>query len=284
MRAKYGRLAVLAAGFLAGQTKPHFEVASVKRSTAPAGSPGQYVFSAGRVTLVNDSLAFLIAAAWNVREENVFGLPAWAKTSTFLIDARAGSRATQKEMQPMLQSLIEERFRLRFHRETRQMDVYILTRSGNTKLHPAAPQACVPDGTPLPPVSPGGPIACGRVSLSMSPGGEARARGGQVSAAGLAAFLGSFWHRKVIDKSELTGTFNVDLSFTVDMDLPGSPNLQPGPNDGPGVPPLPGPPRFTFIPPGLNKSLNEQLGLKLQPSKGPVEVIVVDHAERPAPN
>jgi uncharacterized protein (TIGR03435 family) len=284
MRAKYCRLAVFAAGLLAGQTKPHFDVASVKPSTAPVGSPGQYVFSAGRVTLANDSPAFLVAAAWNVREDNVFGLPTWAKTSTFLIDARAGSRATQKEMQPMLQSLLEERFRLKFHRETRQMDVYILTRSGNTKLHPAASQTCVPDGTSLPPFLPNRPIACGRVNLSMSPGGEARVRGGQVSAEGLAAFLGSFWHRKVINRSELTGVFNVDLSFTVDMDQPGSPTLQPAQSNGPGVPAPPGPPRFTFIPQGLNKSLNEQLGLKLQPSKGPVEVIVVDHVERPTPN
>jgi len=236
------------------------------------------------VTLANDGLAFLIATAWNVREDNVFGLPTWAKTSTFLIDARAGSPATQIEMRPMLQSLMEERFGLKFHRETRQMDVYILTHSGNTKLHPAASQSCVPEGTALAPFSPHGPIACGRVSLSMSASGEARARGGQVSAEGLAAFLESFWHRKVIDRSKLTGTFNVDLSFTVDMDQPGSPNLQPGPNNGPGVPPPPGPPRFTFIPPSLNKSLNEQLGLKLQRSKGPVEVIVVDHVERPTSN
>jgi len=277
-------VAVFIAGLLAGQTKPHFEVASVKPSSAPVGSPGQYVFSAGRVTLANDRLAFLIAAAWNVREDYVFGLPSWARTSTFLIDARAGSRATQKEMQPMLQSLIEERFRLKFHRETRQMDVYILTRSGNTKLHPAASQTCVPEGTPLPPFSPNGSLVCGRVSLSMSPGGEARARGGQVSAGGLAAFLGSFWHRKVIDHSELTGRFNVDLSFSVDMDQPGSPDLQPGAGNGPGVPAAPGPPRFTFIPPGLNRSLNEQLGLKLQPSKGTVEVIVGDHMERPTGN
>ncbi len=284
MLAKYSRLAVFAAGLLAGQRKPRFEIASVKPSTAPVGSPGRYVFSAGRVTLANDGLAFLIATAWNVREDIVFGLPTWAKTSTFLIDARAGSPATQKEMRPMLQGLMEERFGLKFHRETRQMGVYILTRSGNTKLHPAASQTCVPEGTPLPPFSPQGPIACGRVSLSMSAGGEARARGGQVSAEGLAAFLESFWHRKVIDRSELTGTFNVDLSFTVDMDQPGSPNLQPGPNNAPGVPPLLGPPRFTFIPPSLNKALNEQLGLKLQTSKGPVEVIVVDHVERPTPN
>jgi len=155
MRARYGRLAVFAAGLLAAQTKPHFDVASVKPSTAPVGSPGQYVFSAGRVTLANDSLAFLIAAAWNVREDNVFGLPTWAKTSTFLIDARAASRATQKEMQPMLQSLIEERFRLKFHRETRQMDVYILSRSGNTKLHPAASQTYCPL-TPPPAPATGG--------------------------------------------------------------------------------------------------------------------------------
>jgi uncharacterized protein (TIGR03435 family) len=274
MLARSGSVALLAAGLLA-QSTPHFEVASVKPSVAPVGSPAQVVFSAGRVMLENHTLAMLIARAWN---KEATGLPAWALRSTFTVSAKSGFPAGPNEMQPMLQNLLQERFRMKFHRETRQMDIFVLSRSGNTRPHAAPHQTCAPSGS-----GPGIP-ECGRLRLSLSRQGEGEIRGGQVSVQGLVAFLESFWHRKVVDRSEMTGAFDVDLKFEMDMDQPGSPDLSTPASSGGGPPPPPGPPSFHSIPPGLNRSLNEQLGLTLKTSKGPVEVFVVDRVERPTPN
>src|ERR1035438_3451826 len=103
---------------LAAAALPHFEVASVNPCSASPGSPGQYIFSAGRVTMEKATLKNLIQSASKPSPWQLLGGPGWVNGSTFNVTAKAGSKATTEEMRPMLQALLEERFALKAHRET----------------------------------------------------------------------------------------------------------------------------------------------------------------------
>jgi len=179
----------------------------------------------------------------------------------------------------MVRGLLAERFKLAVHKETRELPAYELVvarRDGKLgpQLRPSdvdcaalmAAGRARADGPPaLPPI--GQRVPC---SMRLFPGNFT---GGSMRMAQLAAALGRIpsINRTVVDKTGLTGTFDFDLSFTPEQ-MP-SENLMP-----PGAPPLPpidpnGPSLFT--------ALQEQLGLKLESAKGPVPVVVIDHAEPP---
>jgi uncharacterized protein (TIGR03435 family) len=201
----------------------------------------------------------------------VVGGPAWINSEGYDIAAQPPSGADPTQYWLMWQTLLADRFKLRLHRETRELPIYDLTVARSGLKLPAAQEAgCVsfPPGTKPHPVP--GMVDCGYVSgpFSAYEPGHLHIKGSKVHIADLIRELTSVLDRPVMDKTGFTGEFDLDLSFTPDGTLLGFPYA------GPTDPHLP----------NILGALEEQLGLKLAPAQGPVEVLVIDHAERPAAN
>jgi uncharacterized protein (TIGR03435 family) len=196
------------------------------------------------------------------------------------IDAKADGNANRNQMFLMLQSLLEDRFQLKVHRETRDLPVYALVAAkGGLKLPPPKEGGCIDSpadaaaewaGGRMAPAgqAPTSPVLCGSAGLALVPTG-ARMQGAKVGMPELARRLSLMLDRKVIDKTGFTGLFDLQLDFVADEATPAMP---------------PPPPGSEISGPSLPQALRQQLGLQLEPAKGPVEIIVVDHAERPSGN
>ncbi|MGO9261627.1 MAG: M56 and DUF3738 domain-containing protein [Bryobacteraceae bacterium] len=290
-------LLVAAAYGLFGQSDAHpaFGVASIKQNTSNWSERFQHAMGGGyqpggRLVMRNSSLMLLIQFAYAVHDSphslpllasQVTGGPAWIDSLGYDIEAKPEGNTDPKRTWLMLQTLLADRFKLALHRETRELPVYDLTavRSG-PKLPAAKDAGCVsfPPGTP--PHYVPGKVDCGYVSGPF-PGYEAgllHIKGSKVHVADLIKELASVLDRPVLDKTGFAGEFDLDLSFTPDEALRGFPGF-----GGPGDPGGSRPPADPNLP-NLFAALEEQLGLKLVPAKGPVEVLVIDHAERPAAN
>jgi uncharacterized protein (TIGR03435 family) len=263
-------------------TRSGFEVASVKLN---ASGGGTYVQAfRGRLAMQNFSLRRLIQFAYGVQDHQISGAPDWIGSNYYDIQAKAEGNASVQQMEaPMLQALLEDRFQLTLHRETAQFPVYELTVvKDGVKLQPTKEGSCTPyspDAPPPPTPSPGSPrpTFCGYPRF----GGDGLNRtleGAGVTISVLATNLArSELHRTVIDRTGLTGTFDVHLKWTIDAQT-GLAGL--GMSDGPGTAQSPG----NLAGPSIFTALQEQLGLKLKSTKGPVEVLVIDHVEKPAAN
>jgi uncharacterized protein (TIGR03435 family) len=235
-------------------SRPAFEAASVKptrNSGYPKpGAPRIQMINGGRFVAETISLPFLIRLAYKVMEVQIVGEPAWAKSARFEIDAKARTNASLAEMRPMIQSLLADRFKLVLHRETREIPVYeLVAAKGGLKLS-RREGSCVP----LDP-SETRPRTCGDVG-----GGKDFLEGFGVSMPAFVEALSDTVDRKVIDKTGYAGTFDFHLTFARDEAA----------SDAAG--------------PSVFTALQEELGLRLKPAKDPVEVLVIDHAERPGEN
>ena len=247
-----------------------FDVASVKPS-ASASDRALVQAVPGRLLMENFAPRTLIVLAYGVGDYQVAGGPSWIASDHFDVQAKAEGDATVQQMEgPMLQSLLVERFKLAFHRETQQLPVYELTRAGgNAKLQATKEGSCTTYSldAPAPRAAAAGAPGttfCGFPHITQN--GTNRALDGKgVSMATLAGNIARFVRRSVIDKTGLTGTYDLHLEWT-DAPLNDIPN--PDISNRPSV--------FTAV--------TEQLGLKLESAKGPVEVIVIDHMERPSQN
>ena len=273
-----------------------FEVASVRLNTTGcangrggrAGGPSPGLLSAECITLRD-----LIQAAYgtfangpnmNQTTLQVLGAPGWVDSDSYDIQAKPAGNATVDQMYgPMLQVLLEDRFQLKIHRESRELPVYTLTvaKSGD-RLQTSKGGSCVSLDPSHPPAQPepGQPPTrfCGRTSIRRN-GAKMTVDAFGIS---MALFAGTTLStrlnldRPVIDKTGLQGIFDLHLEFAAEnaasgLDRAGADN--PG---GPAAPMDTGPSIFTAI--------QEQLGLKLSPDKGPVDVLVVDHVEKPTEN
>jgi uncharacterized protein (TIGR03435 family) len=289
-------LLVAAAYGLFGQSdaRPAFQVASIKPNPSKWGDPTEHPMGVsykpgGRMVAENASLMLLIQFAYADHDSPHFmplmasqlvGGPAWINSPGYDIEAKPEGNTDPKHAWLMLQTLLADRFKLALHRETRELPIYELTvAKGGPKLPPAQPAECVsfPPGTP--PQHVPGKVDCGYVSgpakgFSAGPGLGYLAGlgmvGRKVRIADLARELAFMLDRPILDKTGFTGEFDLKLSFTPDEALRGFPRGYGGPTD-PNLP-------------NIFAALQEQLGLKLVPAKGPVEVLVVDHAERPTAN
>ncbi len=228
-------------------------------------------------------LRTLIAEAYHVKTFEVDGGPAWIRSDTFdiqakpTVDPRPGS--TSKEayanVQLMLQTLLEDRYALKVHHETRVLPVYALVVArGGLKLTPSdcvKPDADNPPAPPAPGQSP--PAFCGNTRVSRN-GRNLVMTGTGITMADLIRTLSRVTDHTVIDKSGYTQTFNATLEWAPDQGGASSPapegseSAAPSADTGASV--------FTV--------LQEQLGLKLESTKGPVDVLVIDHVEKPTPN
>jgi uncharacterized protein (TIGR03435 family) len=269
---RFALICLVICSSLLGQTKPgptsSFEVASVK-PTASGSDRALIQAVPGRLLMENFAPRTLIVVAYGIADYQVAGGPSWIGSDRYDVQGTAGGDTTVQEMEgPMLQALLLDRFKLAFHRETQQLPVYELIRAnGKAKLQPTQEGTCTVYAVDAPPpsaVGARGATFCGYPHLTQN--GRIRALDGKgVSMATLAGDIARSAQRSVIDKTGLTETYDLHLEWT---DAPLNNIANPETSDRPSI--------FT--------SVTEQLGLKLESAKGPVEVIVIDRMERPSQN
>jgi uncharacterized protein (TIGR03435 family) len=243
-----------ALGTLHGQ--PVFEAASIKPAAPGRRGMGMNV-SPGRIRIINSSLKLCIQMAWNVREFQVSGATGWMDTERYDIDAVAADRIKQDGYRAMLQALLTDRFGLTIHREQQERSGYALVAAKN--------------GAKLPPATDDPDIVFGRTES-----GDRTLKAKSATLADLANALGTTLGAPVVDRTGIEGRFDVSLQWT--PDTAHEPVLS---KDG-----MPAPPPASDAPggPGIITALQEKLGLKLETRKVPVEVIVIDGANRPSGN
>ncbi len=257
--------------------RPEFDVASIKlnksgdRFIMIRPSPG------GRLTVTNAPLKELITLAYRLKDFQLSGAPPWLASERYDIEAKAEGNPPFDQMLPMLQKLLEDRLQLKFHHETKEMQVYALEVAKAGKLHQVEGECGPPPQGPPPLPEPGKPLPkpCGGFFMF-----QGHITGQKVPIAQFLDILSRFTGRIVVDKTDLSGKYDIDLQYTPDPgQFPGGP-LPPLPGGGPGpaLPPVDpnGPSLFT--------ALQEQLGLKLESQKAPVDIMVVDHVEHPSEN
>jgi uncharacterized protein (TIGR03435 family) len=236
----------------------------------------------GRLRAEKVQLRYFIQNVYSLKPFQILGGPAWINSSHYEIDAKAEGNPNASQMRLMMQTLLEERFKLKVHHETKQLPVYeLVVAKGGARLSEPKEGSCVmPDqnDSAFPP-SPGQPLDCGRVRMMMSPAG-AQIRGGKVSMPELVRILSNALAQTVVDKTGINRTFDVQLDFTPDGALAGVP---PPPAPSPSSDPVrsaPSPDSHGNI----FGAIQEQLGLRLKSTKGPVDVLVIDSIERPSAN
>jgi uncharacterized protein (TIGR03435 family) len=274
-------LALVLAGLARAQApapRPEFEVASVKPNTAGKNMVMIRPPAGGRFTATNARLKMLITIAYNVKNFEISGGPGWITSDGFDVEAKASdTNIGIEKLRPMLQTLLEDRFKLMVHREKKEMPVYaLMVAKGGPKLPGAKEGGCTvfgPNTPPPPPPAPGQlpPIMCGGFLRTPNV-----LQAGKVTMTQLVNVLSDVLGRPVIDKTEFTGTFDVKLDFAPKGTAFGADGLGPPPGGlGPG---------FDTSGPSIFTALQEQLGLRLESQKGPGEVLVIDHAEKPSEN
>ena len=263
-----------------GAAAPTYEVASVKPNTSNSGMirftgpPQSATFTASNATL-----QILITLAYQVKPFQIEGVSGWIGTDHFDISAKPPEGPiTREQSWMMLQGLLEDRFKLAVHRTTKEVPIYALTAAkGGLKIKPASEDTCFkigPGGPPPPPPAPGQPrpVPCGGFFM-----GPNTLQGGGISLSQLADGLTNILGRPVVDKTGFTGTFDVRLEFSREGTQPmGAAGF-----GTPGAPPIAIPDNNA---PTIFTALQEQLGLKLESQKGPEDLLVIDHAEKPSEN
>ena len=293
-----GFLLVLAVGAAAGQTPappPAFEVASVKPA-APLNR-GQLLsgqahagmrIDAARVDIGSMSLEELIRVAFRVKPYQVSG-PDWMASVRFDVLAKLPEGASAEQVPEMLQALLAERFKLTVHRESKEHAVYALVVGKNgPKLKEAAPDADTPaatdDANPQVHVNgrgenmsvsiSGGQI--GTAHMSMGPNGTMRLEAPKMNMAALADSLSRFFDRPVVDLTELKGSYQVALDLSMD-DLRNAARAAGYLAAGMARPEA----DAASDPAGASIfAAVQRLGLKLEPRKVPIDVVVIDHLEK----
>jgi bla regulator protein BlaR1 len=259
--------------------RPAFEVATIKPSAPDAHGMFFRLNPGGRIEMRNQSLKEMIVFGYRVQPFQISGGPAWLDSVRYDVIAKAEKSTSQDEMALMVQSLLADRFQLKIHREAKELSRFALVLAAkNGKLGPGLTESkegsCAPfdPSKPPPPLEPGAGKAperrCG--AMQMSPK-SLMATGVPIDR--LIMLLSRVLGRTVVDGTGLTGNFDISLEFTPDdsqaMQIPG---------DGPK------PPASDTAGPSIYIALQEQLGLKLESQKGPVDILIVDRAEKPSEN
>jgi uncharacterized protein (TIGR03435 family) len=268
----------------AAGTKFEYEVASIKLDESDHSSSSINNPLDG-FTATNTSLKNLIQNAYGVLSYQIVGGPDWLNSERYVIEAKMDATtadALQKlspddrnlARQQMLRALLVDRLKLTIHRETRELPVYFLVIAKNgPKIHEAKPDDTYADGLKGRGGVPAGPGLMTTSSNWLSQSTTAQA----MPISNLASFLAGSLRRPVLDKTGLVGKYDFKLKFSVDRAEP----------QGDSGESLNGQPRSATLDPDapfLFTAVQQQLGLKLESGKGPVEVIVIDHVERPSGN
>lgn len=296
-------LACLAAGAWA-QTDagPEFEVASVKPAPPPTGNgirvmmrggPGSE--EPGRLDWNNVSLQNMLTYAFNIKEYQLQG-PDWVGSQRFDMVAKLPPNTTREQARLMLQKLLADRFKLTVHHESREHGVYALVvAKGGPKLTESDPndtsglapmmmpgreggQMRVPAPPPPPGGGRGGPAGGpgrgpGRGGMMMSRPGHLQAK--KIGIDGLANFLSNLAGKPVLDQTGLKGIYDFTLDYAVDSIDGGRMMMGGGEGRGEAHPAAASDPA-----PDLFSAVQQQLGLRMEQKKLPLDNIVVDHIEK----
>jgi uncharacterized protein (TIGR03435 family) len=274
-------LAIQVVAVVSGATSPAFEVASIKPSP-PSTDRHPVAISqflpGGRFTATDVPLRSLIQLAYNLVDSPILGGPAWITADRFEIVAKAEASTSTEQIRLMLQALLKERFKLAAHTDTRELPVYTLVIArADGRLGPKIRAAAI-----------------GECPEAVGPGARARARliaptderpscgirigfGGKnleawgVTTSQLSSSLSMSLHQPVHDRTGLTGRFDLDLEWSEQR------AARPPRDDAQGT----SPPDDEV---SIFTAVKEQLGLKLEPGKGPVEVLIIDSVEHPTEN
>ena len=255
-----------------------FAVASIKLA---APNSGQFMFGVrpmpgGRISAVNVTLKMLIERAYGLQGFQLSGGPGWAGTVRYNIEAKPDT-PVGNEWREMLQNLLADRFHLAFHRETKELPIYALVLAKKDRqIGPGMVESKEGGCTVRDPSKPLGPPGRGQLPCCGNVmGGSGQLTGTAANVGDVAMMLSLSVGRKVIDKTGLTGQYDITLHYTPDENERSL--LAP-----PGAPPPPAPADTAGL--SLFTALQEQLGLKLDSQKGPVEIFVIDRAEKPSEN
>jgi uncharacterized protein (TIGR03435 family) len=253
----------------AASTSPKFEyeVASIKPNKSNGQGSYGITTAPDGLTATNTPLIMLIQSAYGIfNRDRIVAAPGWVDTERYDVAAKIEASVVDdlQKRSPnqisaarnqMLQALLADRFMLALHRETRELPVYSLVVAKNgPKIHQSKTDDVVAGSNGRGGRAPGMTAKNGSI------------KGHSVTLASFADFLAAQLSRPVLDRTGLTSLYDLDLQWTPDDN-----ELQSPPGSAPN-----GPAIFTAI--------QEQLGLKLEPGKGPVEVIVIEHIERPSGN
>ena len=230
--------------------RPEFDVASLK----PVVLDGNDTYTAnlgtyrnGVVTLTNTTLAECIRFAYDITTDDLLAGPDWIKNKGVRFDilAKAAPDTTRSQALRMLQTLLEDRFKLELRREPKVLSYYALTApNGVGKMQPAQD----------PPPAGGNSLGLGRIHHKS------------ISMLLLATLISRFTRTPVLDQTGISGLFEITLDWARDNGMPAAT----GP--GCGGAELDGP--------SISEAVQKQLGLRLEKRKGPVDVMVVEHAEK----
>jgi uncharacterized protein (TIGR03435 family) len=261
--------------------RPEFEVASIKPNTSGNGMTMIRPPVGGRFTATNARLKMLIGLAYKLQDYEISGGPAWINTDGYDVTAKAtDSNIGIDQLRPMLQTLLEDRFQLKVHRESKEVPVYALLPGKNgPKLPEAKEGGCTAfnsNSPPPPPPAPGQfpPTPCGGFFM-----GPNHLEGGKIAMEQFVGALSNLLGRPVIDKTGFKGTFDVKLDFSPEGTRMGG---RGGFGPPPGAPAEAG--NADNGPPSIFTAIQDQLGLKLESQKGPGELLVIDHAEKASEN
>lgn len=254
-----------------------FEVASIKPSAR--GQQGMYVRpSPSGLSVENMPVKEMMVLAWGIQPFQIAGGPSWTESARYDISAKSEHKSTLAELFLMLQSLLEERFQLRIHHVTRQLPLYeLVVANKNGKLGPQLTKSRCIEYDPSRPAPPPAPSERRVLYCDGASTGPGSVRMNGVRIARFTTVLGRILGRTVVDKTGLTGKYDIEARWTPDQAQLMSLYA--------GAPPgLPAPPPFDPNGPSIFTALQEQLGLKLISQKGPVDILVIDHVERPSEN
>jgi len=246
-----------------------FEVTSVKANTSAAAASTIGFEPGGRFVAINMPVASLIQAAYAtspVLRPPIIGGPGWIDADRFDVTAVTDRTSSQDERRMMVRALLADRFKLLIHSDTRELPVYRLVKSSSdgkpgTKLRVSDIDCAAlrnSGRTPTPEQL--------RPCMTAFGLGSLRLNG---TASQFAAGLARMVDRPVSDRTELGATlYDWTLEWTPDQSSSNSPRT----------------PSDSNLPSSIFSAVQEQLGLKLESAKGPVEVLVIDHIEKPTPD
>jgi uncharacterized protein (TIGR03435 family) len=256
----------------AGQ--PFFEAASIRPNTGPGNGNGTVRFLPGRLRVENALVRYIIQNAFGVKPFEIAGGPLWIDSARYDIEATAAGEPDSPKMERMTQTLLEERFQLRVHLETREASVYTLSAAKSGLKLPIPKEGdCIGSVAGAPPSA--GLQPCGRVLVRIQTS-NASLTGARVEMTDLTRVLANLLWRPVIDRTGYAAQFDVNVEFAADDAI----GLLAGPYRPDAAPRTPSEPGGVSI----FTAFQQQLGLKLESARGPVELLVIDHIERPTPN
>jgi uncharacterized protein (TIGR03435 family) len=266
-----------AAGFRiqAQDSSPEFEVASIKRNTSGDLGNSMRSLPDGTEVMVNSPIRSFLGAAFPSESGQYIGLPDWAQTERYDITVKPPAGTARGQTQQMWRALFAERMKLVAHDETSEQPIYnlVLARSDGQlgpKLKPSSHDCIAESKAARERKEPPKPLTTDADFLD-SCGlrfGAGHLIGGGMTLQMLSLQLRGLSGRVVQDRTGLTGFYTIDFTFAMPSQNPGAPGAATDPDAGPSV--------FT--------ALQEQLGLKLESDKMPLQHVVIDHIERPTEN